>query len=160
MSIENDLTRIADALEAIASAQGIVPEPKTEDEPAAAKKRQAATKKKTAKKAATKKKAAKKKASKKVGKKKAEPETTLTLKDDVRPVLKRLRDEVNHAAVKSLLKKYGASTVPQLDEQHFERIVADAYAELGEDVPGDDADDIDDDLQDDLLDDLDDDDDL
>ena len=158
MTIENELKRIADALEAIASSQGIVAEPETKDTPAAAEKRQAATKKKTAKKAATKKKASKKKASKKVGKKKAEPETTLTLKDDVRPVLKRLRDEVNHAAVKSLLKKYGASTVPQLDPQHFERIVADAYAELGEDPDG--ADDIDDDLQDDLLDDLDDDDDL
>lgn len=146
--------RIADALEAIASGQGIVPEAPGEPE-----------KKEPAKKATTKKKASKK-ASKKtaskktVGKKAEESESKLTIKDDVRPVLKRLRDEVNHAAVKSLLKKYGASTIPTLDPKHFENIIADALKELGE--AEDDADDIDldDDGQDDLLDDLDDDDDL
>lgn len=157
MNIEEALSRlaintgrIADALEAISSSQGIVADPKpapaaNEDKPAPAKK------KKT-----TKKKVVKKKASEtKVGKETPEPTTSLTIKDDVRPVLKRLRDEVNHAAVKSLLKKYGASTIPTLDPKHYEGIIADALAELGDD--DDDLSDFDDDQQEEL--DLDDDDD-
>lgn len=146
--------RIADALEAIASGQGLVPEAPGEPE------KKEPAQKEPAKKAASKKKASKKATTKKktVGKKTEEKETKLTIEDDVRPVLKRLRDEVSHAAVKSLLKKYGASTVPTLDPKHFENVIADALKELGD--AEDDADDIDDDLQDDLLDDLDDDDDL
>lgn len=165
MTIEETLSRlainsgrIADALEAIAGSQGIVPDMPGDDDEKPVAKKKATTKKKTAKKTATKKKASKKKASKKVGKKKAEVETDLTIKDDVRPVLKQLREEVSHAAVKSLLKKHGASTIQQLDPANFQRIIDDANAELGIDPDDDDADDIDDELQDEL--DLDDDDDL
>jgi FtsZ-interacting cell division protein YlmF len=160
MTIEEALSRlaintgrIADALEAIANSQGIVPEAPGEPE-----KKEPA---KPAAKKTTKKKASKKASKKKtVGKETEKSESKLTIADDVRPVLKRLRDEVNHAAVKSLLKKYGASTIPTLDPKHFENIIADALKELGD--AEDDADDIDldDDGQDDLLDDLDDDDDL
>jgi hypothetical protein len=150
--------RIADALEALASSQGIVPEAPGEP----VKKEPAKKEPEKATATTTTKKKASKKASKKkvVGKKTEESESTLTIADDVRPVLKRLRDEVNHAAVKSLLKKYGASTIPTLDPKHFANIIADANKELGD--ADDDADDIDldDDVQDDLLDDLDDDDDL
>lgn len=159
MTIEEALSRlalntgrIADALEALAGAQGIVPEAPGGDDEKPAEPAKKVTKKKASKKAS-------KKATKKtVGKKAEESESKLTIKDDVRPVLKRLRDEVNHAAVKSLLKKYGASTIPTLDPKHFENIIADALKELGD--ADDDADDIDldDDGQDDLLDDLDDDD--
>lgn len=123
-----NLGRIADALEAIATSQGIVsgetpPEPVADEQP-------------TTKKKATKKKASKKKAAKKttVGKKKeAEAETELTIKDDVRPVMKRLRAEVSHAAVKSLLKAHGASTMQQLDPGKFQSIIDAALEELGED---------------------------
>jgi len=154
MTIEEALSRlaintgrIADALEALASSQGIVKDlPGGDDEKPA----------KPAEKKVTKKKASKKASKKKVvGKETEKSEPKLSLTDDVRPVLKRLRDEVSHAAVKSLLKKYGASTVPTLDPKHFENIVADALKEIGDD---DDADDIDTVEQDDLLDDLDDDD--
>jgi hypothetical protein len=141
MTIENNLKRIADALEALVASQGIVPEqldlvddapgaekPEPEKKPAAKK----TSKKKTSKKVS------KKKTGKKVGKPKEEVETDLTIKDDVRPVLKRLREEVSHAAVKSLLKKHGASTLQQLDPSKFENIIADALNELGEDPDDDD----------------------
>lgn len=142
MTIEDALSRlsintgrIADALEAIASNQGIVSDAPG-DEPVA----KPASKKKTTKKAS------KKKTSKKttVGKK-DEPETDLTIKDDVRPVLKRLREEVSHAAVKSLLKKYGASTLQQLESSRFQDIIDDANAELGIDPDDDDDAGLDDD---------------
>lgn len=129
MTIEAELKRIADALTAIASNQGIVadvPGDEPADKPTASKK----TSKKTA---------SKKKTNKKVVGKKKETETDLTIKDDVRPVLKRLREEVSHAAVKSLLKKYGASTLQQLDPSRFEAIIADACEELGIDPDDDDA---------------------
>jgi len=129
MSIEVELKRIADALEAITSNQGIVADVPG-DKPAA--------------KPTASKKTAKKKTNKKVvGKKPAAADTDLTIKDDVRPVLKRLREEVSHAAVKSLLKKYGASTLQQLDASRFEAIINDACDELGIDpnALGDDDDD-------------------
>jgi phytoene dehydrogenase-like protein len=137
-----NLGRIADALEALVNSQGIVPgtkvtveeiEPEPEKKPASNKK-------------ATKKKASKKKASKKqtVGKKEEEAEVTLTIKDDVRPVLKRLREDKSHAAVKSLLKTYGASTLQQLEEKNFANVIADALEQLGEEVQ--DELDLDDDL--------------
>jgi hypothetical protein len=144
-----NLGRIADALEALVNSQGIVPgtnvpgaapwvtveeiEPEPEKKPASKKK-------------ATKKKASKKKASKKqtVGKKEEEAEVTLTIKDDVRPVLKRLREDKSHAAVKSLLKTYGASTLQQLEEKNFANVIADALEQLGEEVQ--DELDLDDDL--------------
>jgi glycerate-2-kinase len=135
MTIEEALSRlamntgrIADAMEAIASNQGIVADVPGDDS------KPPASKKKTAKKASKKKTGNKTK----VGKPEEPTETDLTIKDDVRPVLKRLREEVNHAAVKSLLKKHGASTLQQLDPSKFQRIIDDANAELG------DADDIDD----------------
>lgn len=137
MTMEAQLKRIADSLEAIAANQGIVADVPG-DEPEA--KPPAASKKK-----ASKKKASKKKASKKtVGKKKEEVETELTIKDDVRPVLKRLRAEVSHAAVKSLLKKHGASTLQQLEPEKFQLVIDDANAELGVDPDDDDLDDDDD----------------
>jgi hypothetical protein len=69
---------------------------------------------------------------------------TLTIKDDVRPVLKRLREDKSHAAVKSLLKTYGASTLQQLEEKNFANVIADALEQLGEEVQ--DELDLDDDL--------------
>lgn len=86
-----------------------------------------------AKKKVAKKKTSKKKASKKtVGKKSEKTETTLTIKDDVRPAAKRLRDGVSSAAVKSLLKKFNASTLAQLNEKHFQAFIDAVNAELGE----------------------------
>jgi phytoene dehydrogenase-like protein len=127
-----NLGRIADALEALVNSQGIVPgtkvtveeiEPEPEKKPASKKK---ASKKQT------------------VGKKEEEAEVTLTIKDDVRPVLKRLREDKSHAAVKSLLKTYGASTLQQLEEKNFANVIADALEQLGEEVQ--DELDLDDDL--------------
>lgn len=123
--------RIADALEALASSQGIVAEPPGEEEeetkPAA---------KKTGKKKASKKKASKKKTNKqKVGKEKDDDDddgAELTLKDDVRPIMKRLKAEVSHAAVKSILRKFNASTLQQLKEKDYARVIAAAEAELDE----------------------------
>lgn len=116
MSIENNMKRIADALEALVSSQGIVPGSET-----AEKDTKPATKKKADKQTT-------------VGKptpdKKKDDAPALTIKHDVRPVLKRLRDEVSQAAVKSLLKKYNASTIQQLDEKDFARVIADAEEDL------------------------------
>lgn len=133
MSLENNLAklvavneRIAVALEALAGAQGIVPgETIAEAAEAAAE---------PAKKAPAKKKAAKKTASKKAASKKAAEKPAskikLTIKDDVRPTLKRLRDEVSHDAVKALLKKYDAATIQQLDEKDYINIIKDAQEDL------------------------------
>ncbi len=137
MTIEVELKRIANALEALATSQGIVsgelpPDNHGEEtKPAASKK--------TAKKTANKK--VNKKTNKKTVGKKDDPAdaTDLTIKEDVRPVLKRLRDEVSHAAVKSLLKKYGASTIQQLDPKNFQRIIDDAIEDIGEPDPEDDG---------------------
>lgn len=147
-SIKINLGRIADSLEALAANQGIVPdlpgdEPKSEEP---AKKKAASKKKATTKKAPAKKK--KKAAEKAPAEKEEKAESKLTIKDDVRPILKRLRDEVNHAAVKSLLKKFGASTIQGIDEKDYARLIEAAKAELGDE---------DDDEQDDLFDDIDDD---
>jgi len=142
MTIEVELKRIANALEALASAKGIVPD---EPAPGDAEETKPVASKKTAKKATKK---AGKKTNKKVVGKKADPAdaTDLTIKDDVRPVLKRLRDEVSHAAVKSLLKKYGASTIQQLDPKNFQRIIDDAIEDIGEPEDDDGLGDDDDDL--------------
>jgi DNA repair exonuclease SbcCD nuclease subunit len=133
--------RIAEALEALVGAQGIVPGADTPKP----------TKEKATKPPAQKEllddddddepvveKPKNKKASKKkgkttvVGKEKKDDDDApkLTIKDDVRPVLKRLRDEVSHAAVKSLLKKYNVSTIQQLKEKDYPRIIADAEEDL------------------------------
>ena len=122
MSLENNLAklvsvneRIATALEALAGAQGIVPGETIAEavEAAAEPAKKAPAKKAPAKKAPAKKTAAK-----------------LTIKGDVRPILKRLRDEVSHDAVKALLKKYGATTIQQLDEKDYAAIIADAQEDL------------------------------
>jgi len=112
--------RIATALEAIAQSQGIV----SGEAEAAVK--PAAKKKAPGKKPAAEKKAPAKKASKKASAKKK----ALTIKDDVRPVLKRLRDEISHDAVKALLKKYDASTIQQVDESNFQNVIDDALEDL------------------------------
>lgn len=143
MTIEEALSRlalntgrIAEALEAIASAQGIVPDVPGDDKQDEL---DLEAPKAPAKKKASKKKA-KKKASKKttVGKKQEEAEPTLDLKADVRPIMKELQSKVSGAAVKSLLKKYGASTLPSLEARHYENIVADAKEQLGGLVDDDD----------------------
>lgn len=112
MTIESDfkaininLGRIADALEGLLAVQGVVAEP----EPAT-------------------KKVAKKKTSKKVvGKKDDEPEGQPPLnKADVRQALQELKAATNQAEVKSLLKAYGASTLGQVDEKHYGRIITEA----------------------------------
>lgn len=138
MTIEVELKRIADALEAISASQGIVsgelpPDNHGEETKPAGRKK---TGKKTSKKTSSKKPDPKKT----VGKKDDPADATeLTIKEDVRPVLKRLRDEVSHAAVKSLLKKYGASTIQQLDPKNFQRIIDDAIEDIGEPEPEDDG---------------------
>lgn len=151
-SIKINLGRIADSLEALAANQGIVPDAPGEPEPekkAPAKKKAATTKKAAAKKKAP----AKKKATKKAPAKKDEKaETKLTIKDDVRPILKRLRDEVNHAAVKSLLKKFGANTIQDVDEKDYARLIEATKAELGDE--DDEQEDLFDDIEDDEDDDL------
>lgn len=155
-SIKINLGRIADSLEALASSQGIVPEPpgKPEPEEKAPAKKKAAPKKK----AAAKKAPAKKKATKKAPAKKEETaESKLTIKDDVRPILRRLRDEVNHGAVKTLLKKFGANTIQDVEEKDFERLIELAKAELGDE--DDEQEDMFDDFDEDV-DDVDEDDDL
>lgn len=135
MTIEEALSRlalntgrIADSLEALVGAQGIVPETPGADD----KQDELDLPPPPAKKKASKKKASKKKASKKttVGKKEEKTEPTLDLKADVRPIMKELQSKVSGAAVKSLLKKYGASTLPSLEARHYENIVADAKEQL------------------------------
>lgn len=117
MSIESDfkamninLGRIATALEGLLAEQGVVVDAEA---------------------VPTKKKGTNKKKSNKtvVGKPKEESTSEFTF-DDVRTKLKLLKAEVSQAAVKSLLKKYGASTIGQVDEKHYARLIADVDAEL------------------------------
>ena len=131
MTVESELKRIGDMLEALVGSQGIVSEAPGDLDKAEDAVVESAPKKKVAKKKATTKKT-------KVGKDpKPDPEPGdaeyLTIKDDVRPVLKRLRDEVSHAAVKSLLKKHGTSTLPALAPSKFRLVIDEALAELGDD---------------------------
>ena len=128
MGIESDLkqaklhlARIADALEALLAERGYVPTGPTsveedDDEPTEPKK---------------KKKKAKKEKKTEVGKKKDDDndEIELTL-PDVRAALKELQETVNQAAVKSLLKKYGASTLGQLKENKYQRVIDDAKEQV------------------------------
>ncbi len=153
MTIENELKRIADALEALVSYQGIVPEsqpelPEEEIEEEELEEEleeeeleeeeleddldeleeeeleeEPAPVKKTKKKAAKK---AKKKTAKKsrVGKKSAPPESDYTA-DEVRGKLKDLQMATGSAAqAKSILKKNGASTFGQLKVNRYDRVVA------------------------------------
>lgn len=125
MSIENNLKRIADALEALVANQGIVADlPGEEETPKKAPAKKAASKKAPAKKTGTSKKTAAKKEEKDEPKK-------LTLKGDVRPAMKQLRADVGPEAVKTILSKYGATTLQLLDEDDYAGVVADAKAELG-----------------------------
>lgn len=123
MSIENDLrhinehlSRIAAALEGLLSEHGHVPTSPTtvkqpeldlDEDPKPAKKKKS-----------------KKKAKKpiKVGKQDADNRDTPTL-PDVRAKLHELQEAESQAAVKSLLKSYGASTLGQVDEEHYQRII-------------------------------------
>lgn len=132
--------RIAAALEALVESQGIVSSdtPSSnrdlfddDDEPEVEKPKPAA-KKKTKKKTSKKKKVANKT---KVGKDDDDDDGTnvpLTIEDDVRPVLKKMREEISHAAVKSLLKKYGASTLKDLKPKQYAAVIAEAKDEIGD----------------------------
>lgn len=107
------LARIADALEGLLAEHGHVPTSPTtvEEKPP--------------------KKASKKKGKKQtIGKDKDKPDPDAPDLNAVRDVLHQLKAGVSQAAVKSLLKKYGASTLGQVDEKHYANVIADAEAEL------------------------------
>lgn len=118
-SIKIHLGRIADALEGLLSERGYVPESATtvelddDDEPVRTTKKKKDKRKKTT-----------------VGKTdKKKGDTELTDKD-VRAELKILQETINQAAVKSLLKQYGASTLGQLSEKKYQRVIDDAKAQV------------------------------
>ncbi len=118
-SIDTNLGRIAAALEALLAERGYVPDGPTtveldDDETPTPKKKKG--KKKTV-----------------VGKpdKKKGDDTELTDKD-VRAELKILQETINQAAVKSLLKSYGASTLGQLSEKKYQRVIDDARQRVEE----------------------------
>lgn len=122
MSIDSDIAsvkihlgRIADALEALLAERGYVPtgptsiEDDDDDDEPTPKKKKGKKKSKTIK----------------VGKDKEKDPDAPSLKE-VRAALKLLQEAINQAAVKSLLKKYGASTLGQLDESKYQRVIDDA----------------------------------
>jgi hypothetical protein len=108
-SINQHLSRIADALEGLLAEHGHVPVSPTEVKPPAA----------------SKKKGSKKKAKVTVGKKKKddddEIEWTLPL---IRAELHKLQEQENQAAVKSALKTFGGSTLKQIDESKYADLAA------------------------------------
>lgn len=111
--IEGHLDRIGDALEALLAERGYVatsPTTVDDDKPKPKK-----DKKKTV--------------VGKTDKKKKGDDAELTLKD-VRAALKELQEALNQAAVKSLLKKFGASTLGQLDESKYQRVIDDAKEQV------------------------------
>jgi hypothetical protein len=116
MTIESDLKainasldRIAETLDGLLASQGVVAEPKTKAAPAKKTPRKKASKKTT------------------VGKQDDEPEGQPPLtKKDVRFALQELKAATNQAEVKSLLKAYGVSTLGQLDEKNYGRIITEA----------------------------------
>lgn len=125
MSIENDLrhinehlSRIAAALEGLLSEHGHVPTSPTTvkqpdldlDEDPAPKKKAKKKSKKKGKKPVT------------VGKPEADDRATPTL-PDVRAKLHELQEAESQAAVKSLLKTFSASTLGQVEEIHYQRII-------------------------------------
>lgn len=114
-AINTELKRIADALEGLLAEQGVVSEPE-----------KAPAKKKTSKK----KPAKKKDDNKQVIGKQDDGDDAAYEFGDVRTALKNLKAEVSQAAVKSLLKKYGASTIGQVDEKHYGVLIAEAEAQL------------------------------
>ena len=119
-SIDENLGRIAAALEALLAERGYVPTGPTtveldeEEETPTPKKKKKDKRKKT-----------------QVGKpdKKKDDDAELTL-PDVRAELKILQETVNQAAVKSLLKQYGASTLGQLAEKKYQRVIDDAREQV------------------------------
>jgi len=117
-SINSHLSRIAAAMEGLLAEHGHVPESAT-------------TVKSPAKKKTSKKKAKARVQTLKetiVGKPSEASESEFSF-DDVRGALKTLKAEVSQAAVKSLLKKYGASTIGQVDEKHYSQLIAEAEAQ-------------------------------
>ena len=119
MTIEKDLSeirthlgRIAAALEGLLAEHGHVPtSPTTVEQPDEPK-------------------PAKKKKSKKKGKKptkvgKQDDDDRVFTLPDIRAELHKLQEAESQAAVKSLLKKYNASTLGQVDEAHFPKIMDD-----------------------------------
>jgi hypothetical protein len=123
MSIDSDIAsvkihlgRIADALEALLAERGYVPTGPTTVEP---KKDKGKGKGKGKGKETV------------VGKTKEKDADVPELKE-VRAALKALQEAVNQAAVKSLLKKYGASTLGQLDESKYQRVIDDALEDADE----------------------------
>jgi hypothetical protein len=118
-SIDTNLGRIAAALEALLAERGYVPTgPTTVEDPDDDEEPTPTPKKKKGKKTT-------------VGKtdKKKGDDTELTL-PDVRAELKILQETINQAAVKSLLKSYGASTLGQLSEKKYQRVIDDAKAQV------------------------------
>ena len=123
-SIRIDLGRIADALEAKNEQQGVVADP----DPAHQTELPLEPVKKTQKKVA-KKKGEKKTVIGKVAKKSDTVEWTIPL---LRAQLHLLQEHTNKASAKSLLKKYGASTLKQLDETKYARLASDIAEQLDE----------------------------
>lgn len=122
MGIEKDLSeirihtgRIADALEGLLAEHGHVPTSPTTVEPQEDLDLEPETK-------PAKKKSKKKAAKKKVVGKETVQESKYTLKD-VRAKLHELQEAESQAAVKSILKKYAASTLKQLEVQNYERVI-------------------------------------
>ncbi len=119
MTIETDLAsikihlgRIADALEGLLAEHGFVPTGPTTAEVE---------------------KTAGKKTGKKTGKKKPKNERVVGKTDDeevewdlpgIRALLHKLQEQENQAAVKSALKKFGASTLGQVDKKKFAQLAA------------------------------------
>lgn len=116
-SVKIHLGRIADALEALLAERGYVPTGPTTVDP---------------KKGKGKGKGKGKPKETVVGKTKEKDSDVPALKE-VRAALKALQEAVNQAAVKSLLKKYGASTLGQLDESKYQRVIDDALEDADDD---------------------------
>lgn len=116
-SIDTNLGRIAAALEALLAERGYVPTgPTTVEDPDD--------------KPTPKKKKGKKTTVGKTDKKKGDDDDNELTLPDVRAELKILQETVNQAAVKSLLKSYGASTLGQLSEKKYQRVIDDAKAQV------------------------------
>ena len=144
MSIESDfrqisihLSRVADALEAILAERGYVPtgptsvtlnaegQPVTKVEASDA---VSSSEEKPTQKTRKKKKSKKEKVTV-VGKPESDEPSEFTIQD-VRKVLKTLQEAKNQASVKSLLKKYGSSTLAQVKEKHYVDIIRDAEEDM------------------------------
>jgi len=136
MSIESDfkqfrihLSRIADALEALLAERGYVPTGPTsieddDNDPTTRMDVDKALDK-------VRKKKAKKGKGKAivVGKKKDKDDDVIDVKE-VRKALTLLQESLGQSHVKSLLKKYGASTLGQLDESKYQRVIDDAMEDV------------------------------